>query len=143
MLLIGSRQQLAKIALPGVTVGESSIAHATAVRDLGAVFDTHMTMVPHVNALSQSARYHIRNIHWQNHEIPRPRIKYGPQIVMAGDSSVFVLSRTGHFGYSSIHNSVNNIGRTFTLHLHGSCHICVSMCDQHFFVNNFNWLIYP
>ena len=23
------------------------------------------------------------------------------------------------------------------------CHICVSMCDQHFFVNNFNWLIYP
>ena len=32
------------------------------VRDLGAVFDTHMTMVPHVNALSQSARYHIRNI---------------------------------------------------------------------------------
>ena len=31
-------------------------------RDLGAVFDSHMTMVPHVNALSQSARYHIRNI---------------------------------------------------------------------------------
>ena len=60
-----------------------------------------------------------------------------------GDSSVFVLSRTGHFGYSSIHNSVNIIGRTFMLHLHGSCHICVSMCDQHFFVNNFNWLIYP
>ena len=60
-----------------------------------------------------------------------------------GDSSVFVLSRTGHFGYSSIHNSVNIIGRAFMLHLHGSCHICVSMCDQHFFVNNFNWLIYP
>ena len=62
VLLIGSRQQLSKIALPGVTVGESLIAPATVVRDLGAVFDTHMTMVPHVNALSQSARYHIRNI---------------------------------------------------------------------------------
>ena len=60
-----------------------------------------------------------------------------------GDSSVFVLSRTGHFRYSSIHNSVNIIGRTFMLHLHGSCHICVSMRDQHFFVNNFNCLIYP
>ena len=46
VLLIGSRQQLSKIALPGVTVGESLIAPATAVRDLGAVFDTHMTMVP-------------------------------------------------------------------------------------------------
>ena len=62
VLLIGSRQQLSKIALPGVTVGESLIAPATTVRDLGAVFDMpHMTMVPHVNTLAQSARYHIRN----------------------------------------------------------------------------------
>ena len=43
-------------------VGEWFIAPSKAVRDLGAVFDTHMTRVPHVNALSQSARYHIRNI---------------------------------------------------------------------------------
>ena len=62
MLLIGSRQQLSKIALPGVTVGESLIAPATTVRDLGAVFDMHVTMVPHVNVLAQSARYHIGNI---------------------------------------------------------------------------------
>ena len=62
MLLIGSRQQLSKIALPGVTVGESLIAPATTVRELDAVFDMHMTMVPHVNVLAQSARYHIRHI---------------------------------------------------------------------------------
>ena len=62
VLLIGSRQQLSKIAIPGVTVGESLIAPAISVRDLGAVFDTHKTMVPHVNAFSRSARYHIRNI---------------------------------------------------------------------------------
>ena len=46
MLLIGSRQQLSMVALPDVTVGESLIAPATAVMDLGAVFDTYMTMVP-------------------------------------------------------------------------------------------------
>ena len=62
VLLIGSRQQLSKIALPGVTVGESLIVPATAVRDSGAVFDTYMAMAHHVNALSQSARYHIKNI---------------------------------------------------------------------------------
>ena len=72
-----------------------------------------------------------------------PGLAPGSKSLLPGDSSVFVLSRTGHFGYSSIHNSVNIIGRTFMLHLHGSCHICVSMCDQHFVVNNFNWLIYP
>ena len=48
------------------------------------------------------------------------------------DSSVFVLSRTGHFEYSPVHNSVNINGRNFILHLHGSYHMCVSMCDQHF-----------
>ena len=53
---------ISKIALPQVTVGESLITPTTAVRDLGAVFDSHMTMVPHVNGLCQSALYHIRNI---------------------------------------------------------------------------------
>ena len=65
---------------------------------------------------------------------------------LLGDSSVFVLSRTGHFEYSPVHNSVNindnDNGRNFILHLPGSCHICVSMCDHIFFVNYFTWLIY-
>ena len=61
---------------------------------------------------------------------------------VSGDSSVFVLSRTGHFEYSPVHNSVNIDARNFILHLHGSCHICVSMCVHNFFVNYFNWLIY-
>ena len=63
-------------------------------------------------------------------------------ITIMGDSSVFVLSRTGHFEHSPVHNSVNINGRNFILHLHGICHMCVSMCDQNFFVNYFNWLIY-
>ena len=66
-----------------------------------------------------------------------------PTIVrQLGDVSVFVLSRTGHYEYSPVHNSVNINGINFILHLHGSCHMCVSMCDQIFFVNYFNWLIY-
>ena len=41
VLLIGSRKELSKIALPGVTVVELLIAPATRFTDLGAVFDTH------------------------------------------------------------------------------------------------------
>ena len=33
--------------------------------------------------------------------------------MVKGDSSVFVLSRTGHFEYSPVHNSVNINGRNF------------------------------
>ena len=41
VLLIGSRKELSKKALPGVTVVELVIAPATRFTDLGAVFDTH------------------------------------------------------------------------------------------------------
>ena len=47
-----------------------------------------------------------------------------------GDSSVFVLLRTGHFENSSstLHNYVPANGRKYILHLHGSCHTRASMC---------------
>ena len=40
-----------------------------------------------------------------------------PPRVRQGDSSVFVLSRTGHFEYSPVHNSVNINGKNFIWHL--------------------------
>lgn len=61
-MLIGSKLQVSKISLPGVSIGDSQISPAPAVRDLGAVFDTNMTMTAQVNTLCQSARFHIRNI---------------------------------------------------------------------------------
>ena len=62
VLLVGSRRQLKKISLSGVMVGDSLIATVTSVRNLGAVFDTNMIMVPQVNTVCQSALYHIKNI---------------------------------------------------------------------------------
>ena len=47
--------QLSNISMSGVTIGESLIARARVVRELGEACDTHM--------LCQSARYH-------NHVIP-------------------------------------------------------------------------
>ena len=46
---------------------------------------------------------------------------------LEGDSSVFVLPRTGHFEYSPVHNSININARNFILHLHGSCHMCFNV----------------
>ena len=47
VFLVGSRRQL-KISLSGVMVGDSLVAAVTSVRNLGAEFDTNMTMVPQV-----------------------------------------------------------------------------------------------
>ena len=64
VLLIGSRHLLSKVSMPGVSLGDSLILPSTTVRDLGAAFDTHITMIsppPHVNVLCLSGRYHVRN----------------------------------------------------------------------------------
>ena len=45
VLVTGSRQQVAKVKIPGVAVGDELIAPSVKVRDLGAMFDTEMTMV--------------------------------------------------------------------------------------------------
>ena len=62
VFLVSSHQQLKKSLLSGVMVGDFLVAPVTSVRDLGAVFDTNMTMVPQVTTICQSALYHIKNI---------------------------------------------------------------------------------
>lgn len=45
-----------------IPIGDANINPATSVRNLGVMFDKHMTMVPHVNSVCRSAYMHIRNI---------------------------------------------------------------------------------
>ncbi|KXJ18896.1 putative RNA-directed DNA polymerase from transposon X-element [Exaiptasia diaphana] len=47
-LIIGSRQQLAKISMGSVQVGDSEIVSTSSVRNLGAWFDKNMSMDAHV-----------------------------------------------------------------------------------------------
>lgn len=64
-LIIGSRQQLSKVNIESVTVGESTIKPVESVRNLGVWFDHHMSMNDHVGKVcSKSFRslYNIRQI---------------------------------------------------------------------------------
>ena len=62
-LLIGSRQQLAKINTAcSITVGEYDIDPSLCVRNLGVWFDSHLSMSTHVTKLCNSAFYHLHNI---------------------------------------------------------------------------------
>ena len=55
VLVVGSRQQLAKAKVTGVTFGNTMVTPSARLRDLGIVFDTEMTMVDHVNTVSRAA----------------------------------------------------------------------------------------
>jgi len=50
-LIIGSRQQLAKINVESVTVGHAMVKPVTCVRNLGVWFDQHMTMNDHIGKI--------------------------------------------------------------------------------------------
>ena len=62
VLVVGSRQQVAKVKIPGVTVGNALILPSARMRNLGAVFDTEMTMINHINAVCRSVCLQVRNI---------------------------------------------------------------------------------
>ena len=48
-LLFGSRQQLSKVSLPFITVGDSEITTSSQARNLGVIFDSTMTLKPHIS----------------------------------------------------------------------------------------------
>ena len=49
VFLFGSRQQMSKITIPGVRIGDSLISPASSVRNLGGMFDTDMFMRTQIN----------------------------------------------------------------------------------------------
>ena len=61
-IIIGTRQQLAKINIEHITVGCNNITSSTSVRSLGAWFDERLSMTTHITKLYCAAFYHLHNI---------------------------------------------------------------------------------
>ena len=62
LLLIGTRQQLAKITIDGITVGHSVITPLSPVRNLGVWLDSNLSMGDHITKTSSAAFYYLYNI---------------------------------------------------------------------------------
>ena len=62
-IVIGSPANLSKMTTEHVIVGNHKIPASSTVRNIGAVFDSDMTMKPHVVRLSQTAWFHLRGIY--------------------------------------------------------------------------------
>lgn len=61
-LIIGSRQQLSKVTINSVRVGESVIEPVDSVRNLETWFDKNMSMDIHVGKICRKAFYSLYNI---------------------------------------------------------------------------------
>ena len=62
LLLIGTRQQLAKITIDDVTVGHSVISLQSPVQNLGVWLDSKLSMGDHITKTSSAAFYYLYNI---------------------------------------------------------------------------------
>ena len=61
-LIIGNRQQLAKVNINCIRVGSTDVCPVTATRNLGSSFDEQLIMSTHISELCGVAFYHLHNI---------------------------------------------------------------------------------
>ena len=61
LIYLYSRHNL-QTSLPSIQFGNDSIIPTEAVRNVGTIFDSTLSMVPQVNSLCKTASYHLRNI---------------------------------------------------------------------------------
>ena len=61
-LLLGTKQQLAKVDINSITVGGSVVNTKPVVRNLGSWFDSQLSMSTHISRLCSSAFFHLHNI---------------------------------------------------------------------------------
>ena len=61
-IIIGKRQQLAKVNIDSMQVGESSIAPTSRVKNLGCWFDGQLKMDTQINSICKTALFHLYNI---------------------------------------------------------------------------------
>ena len=60
-LIVGSKQQLERVNIPFIHVGEDQITPVTSVRNLGVIFDSNLKMDMQITKACQIA-YHVHNI---------------------------------------------------------------------------------
>ena len=61
-LILGSKQQLQKVNIKGVQVGDENIEPVTSVRNLGVIFDQNLAMDKHISKVCRTAFFHLHNI---------------------------------------------------------------------------------
>ena len=63
--IAGTTQGLTKLPPVELKVGNDMIKPSSSVRNLGIIFDNHMSMTQHINSLISSVNFHLTGGNWQ------------------------------------------------------------------------------
>ena len=61
-LIIGTRQQLSKVSIQSIKIGQTVVSPVASASNLGTWFDTHLDMGTHITKTCSSAVYYLYNI---------------------------------------------------------------------------------
>ena len=61
-LVIGTRQQLSKVNISSITVGNSAIMKSSVVRNLGSYIDDKPSVNSYINKVCNASFYYLHNI---------------------------------------------------------------------------------
>ena len=61
-LIIGTRQQLSKVSIQSINVGQAEVSSLVSARNTGTWFDTHLDMGTHITKTCSSAFYYLYNM---------------------------------------------------------------------------------
>ena len=61
-LIIGTRQQLSKVNISSITMGNSDVVRSSVVRNLGVFIDDKLLMNSHINKICNTSFYYLHNI---------------------------------------------------------------------------------
>ena len=131
-LLFGSRQQLSKVSLPFITIGDSQITPSPQARNLGVIFDSTMTLKPHISNIVRVSSFRIRNISrirkYLNQSAAEQIIHAFVTSRLDNGNALFMVSR--RIKYLVFSTYKNTAARVVTLS-RKSCHITPILKELH------------
>ena len=77
-MIIGTRQQLCKVNVDQLTVGDTSVAPVAVAKNLGTWLDSNLNLQAHINKTCRAAFYHLnRDLKHQDGRRGRRRLLEG------------------------------------------------------------------
>ena len=61
-IIIGTRQQMTKVNIACLCLGDANIALVTLIKNIGSWFNENMIIVTHINKLCKAASFHLYDI---------------------------------------------------------------------------------
>ena len=131
-ILFGSEHDLKSLPELTVSVGDEEVKPSMTVRNLGAMLDSALTMIPHVNSITKACYFQIRNLSRIRSYLSEESAKTLTHAFVSSrlDNMNSLLYKVPKFLTTRLQNIQNNAARVVKKQKK-SCHITPLLVELH------------